>query len=62
MDPVRQATLLNYHLAIEDSVDIDKIWDHMHHLFTDDEQELIQVLFSLGKIDIYKTYRNWLGP
>ena len=43
MSVVKQATLINYHLAIEDSVDIDKIWDVMQPIFNDDEQEDIQV-------------------
>ena len=43
MSVVKQATLINYHLAIEDSVDIDKIWDEMQAVFDENEQRDIQV-------------------
>nr|KAG5699941.1 hypothetical protein BaRGS_018240 [Batillaria attramentaria] len=42
MSPVRQATLINYHLAIEDSVDIDKIWENMQTVFDEHEQQDIE--------------------
>lgn len=50
MSPVKQATLLNYHLAIEDSVDPEKIWESMQQIFSDQEQQEIRVsvdVFSL---------------
>ena len=44
MDPRKQATLLNYHKAIQDSVDIDKVWPDMEAVFTDQDKRSIQVL------------------
>ena len=46
MSVVKQATLINYHLAIEDSVDIDKIWDVMQPIFNDDEQMIFRFLLG----------------
>lgn len=43
MSPVKQATLLNYHLAIEDSVDVDKIWTQVEPVFSSEERLEIKV-------------------
>ncbi|ESO86064.1 hypothetical protein LOTGIDRAFT_235640 [Lottia gigantea] len=42
MDQRRQATILNYSMAIEDSVVFDKIWYQMEPIFTEDEKLSIQ--------------------
>ncbi|XP_076456984.1 uncharacterized protein LOC143291166 [Babylonia areolata] len=42
MGAIQQSTLLTYHLAIEDSVDPDRVWPDLQHLFTHHEQEDIQ--------------------
>lgn len=62
MSAVRQATLLNYHLAIEDSVDLDKIWDAMQDVFTHDEQSDIQVrTTTVAGLVLYTTRRTVSG-
>ncbi|XP_046584268.1 myosin-2 heavy chain-like isoform X1 [Haliotis rubra] len=38
MDPRKQATLMNYHQAIEDTVDLDKVMPEMEDIFTQHEK------------------------
>ncbi|KAK7091123.1 hypothetical protein V1264_008849 [Littorina saxatilis] len=42
MSPVKQATLIHYHAAIEDNVDIDLIWEDMQDVFDSQEQDEIR--------------------
>ncbi|KAL8581305.1 hypothetical protein ACOMHN_034384 [Nucella lapillus] len=42
MSLVKQSTLLNHHGAIEESVDIDRVWQDLQVLFEDHEQQEIQ--------------------
>ena len=62
LHPVRQATLRNHHMAIEESVDIDNIWEEMSSFFTIDEQNEIQVGRSMPLINSDKYFLNLLNP
>ncbi len=43
MDPRKQATLMNYHQAIEDTVDLDRVMPEMDEIFTQYEKRDISV-------------------